>query len=58
LLRQSLLVHPSVFMNQTLWLINPHYLYSEERANQPDHDEHLDAAVTRLCRSGDFSPAS
>ncbi len=57
LLRQSLLVHPSVFINQTLSLINPHYLYSEERANEPDHDEHLDAAVTRLCQSGDFTPA-
>jgi hypothetical protein len=57
LMRQSLLVHPSIFINQTLSLINPHYLYSEERANKPDHDEHLDAAVTRLCQSGDFTPA-
>ena len=57
LLRQSLLVHPSVFINQTLSLINPHHLYSEERANEPDHDEHLEAAVTRLCQSGDFTPA-
>jgi DcmR-like sensory protein len=57
LLRQSLLVHPSVFINQTLSLINPHYLYSEERANEPDDGEHLDAALTRLCQSGDYPPA-
>jgi hypothetical protein len=55
--RQSLLVHPSVFINQALSLINPHCLYSEERANKPDHDEHLDSAVTRLRQSGEFTPA-
>jgi hypothetical protein len=55
--RQSLLVHPSVFINQALSLINPHHLYPEERANKPDHDEHLDSAVTRLCQSGDYPPA-
>ena len=54
LMRQSLLVHPSVFVNQTLSLINPHYLHSEERANQPDHSESLDAALTRLCQSDDY----
>jgi hypothetical protein len=54
LMRQSLLVHPSVFINQTLSLINPHYLHSEERANEPDHSDTLDAALTRLCQSDDY----
>ena len=57
LMRQSLLVHPSIFVNQTLSLINPHYLYTEERANEPDHSDSLEAAVTRLCQSGDYPPA-
>jgi DcmR-like sensory protein len=57
LMRQSLLVHPSVFINQTLSLINPHFLDSGEHAHEPDHGEHLDAAVARLCESGDFNRA-
>jgi hypothetical protein len=54
LMRQSLLVHPSIFVNETLSLINPHYLYSEEHAHQPAHAAHLDAAVARLSQSGEF----
>jgi len=57
MMRQSLLVHPSIFINQTLSLINPHYLYSETHANQPDHSAGLDASVTRLCDSGTISEA-
>ena len=43
-----------VFINQTL--INPHYLHSKKRANGPDHSDTLDAALTRLCQSGDYPP--
>jgi MEDS: MEthanogen/methylotroph, DcmR Sensory domain len=52
MMRQSLLVHPSIFVNETLSLINPHYLYSAARANQPDHSASLDATLTHVCESG------
>jgi MEDS: MEthanogen/methylotroph, DcmR Sensory domain len=52
MMRQSLLVHPSIFVNQTLSLINPYYLHSKVRANESAHSATLDAAVTRLCQSG------
>ena len=57
IVRQSLLVHPSLFVNQTLSLINPHYIYSEEHANQPNHSSHLDAALSYICDSGEFGSA-
>jgi MEDS: MEthanogen/methylotroph, DcmR Sensory domain len=57
LLRQSLLVHPSIFVNETLSLVNPHYLYSEERANEVDHSAGLDAALTRFCKADEPTPA-
>jgi hypothetical protein len=57
LMRQSLLVHPSIFVNETLSLINPHYLYSEAHAPEPDDAAHLDAAVTRLSQSGELDLA-
>jgi hypothetical protein len=52
MMRQSLLVHPSIFVNETLSLVNPHYLYSAAHANQPDHSAGLDQALTHLCESG------
>lgn len=57
MMRQSLLVHPSIFVNQTLSLINPYYLYSEERVNEVDHSTNLDAVITSLCESGDLGRA-
>ncbi|HEX6771750.1 MAG TPA: MEDS domain-containing protein [Acidobacteriaceae bacterium] len=57
LLRHSLLVHPSIFVNETLSLVNPHYLPSEARAPEPNHDDHLDAVVTNLCESGEIGQA-
>jgi hypothetical protein len=52
MMRQSLLVHPSIYVNQTLSLINPHYLYSAGHANAVNHSAHLDDALTSLCESG------
>jgi MEDS: MEthanogen/methylotroph, DcmR Sensory domain len=57
LMRQSLLVHPSIFVNQTLSLVNPHFLHSEARANGADHSAELDAALTRICQSADLGQA-
>jgi hypothetical protein len=57
MMRQSLLVHPSIYVNQTLSLINPYYLHSEARANEPDHSASLDPVISRLCESGDLSQA-
>ena len=57
LMRQSLLVHPSIFVNQTLSLINPYYLHSEAHANVADHSASLDPVITRLCESGDLGQA-
>jgi MEDS: MEthanogen/methylotroph, DcmR Sensory domain len=57
LMRQSLLVHPSIFVNQTLSLINPHYLYSEVRANEPDQSAQLDDTVSRICEAGEAGRA-
>jgi hypothetical protein len=57
MMRQSLLVHPSIFVNETLSLINPYYLHSEARANEPDYSASLDPVITRLCESGDLGQA-
>jgi hypothetical protein len=57
LMRQSLLVHPSIFVNQTLSLINPYYLHSEERANKADDSANLDPVIMRLCDSGELGQA-
>lgn len=57
MMRQSLLVHPSIFVNQTLSLINPHYLYPEAGPLYSNRSASLDAAVTRLCKSGKVDEA-
>jgi hypothetical protein len=57
MMRQSLLVHPSIFVNQTLSLINPHYLYPEAGPLYPNHSEKLDPVITRLCESGEIGEA-
>jgi hypothetical protein len=57
MMRQTLLVHPSIFVNQTLSLINPHYLYPEAGPLYPHKSAELDAAVIRLCESGEIGKA-
>jgi hypothetical protein len=55
LMRQSLLVHPSIFVNQTLSLVNPHYLCPESFIHEALPNARLDAAVRSLCLSETFS---
>lgn len=50
-LRHGLIAHPSVFINETLSLINPHYAPAQSGASGMD-DQHLDAAIQLLCKSG------
>jgi DcmR-like sensory protein len=53
-LRQSLVTHPSIFVNETLSLLNPHFLangnrqHSSHREGAFDHE--LDGTVVRLCQ--------
>lgn len=57
LLRQSLLVHPSIFVNETLSLVNPHYLNAEAHIPRPNHSAELDDALTDLCQPGEPTSA-
>lgn len=48
-MRQSLLIHPTIVINETLKIINPHYL----KANWPtdlNTNEKLDEMIAELCR--------
>jgi hypothetical protein len=53
-LRQGLLVHPSIFVNETLSRINRDYLrddsYSEQAALNPE----LNSMINRLCQPEDI----
>ncbi len=49
-IRQGLIVHPSIFVNETLSLINPHYIRPEAFTQEMDRNPKVDAAVTRLLR--------
>lgn len=50
-LRHGLISHPSLFINETLSLVNPHYAPAQSGAPGMD-DHHLDAAVHHLCQAG------
>jgi hypothetical protein len=54
-MRQSLLVHPSVFLSQTLSLLNPHYMRPESFLHEAAQNASLDAIVGRICQSGSMS---
>ena len=49
MLRQGLVVHPGIFVNETLQLVNPEHVKVEQltavRAQRPE----VDAALDRLC---------
>ena len=55
MMRQSLLVHPSIFLSHTLSLLNPHYMRPESFLHGPAEHASLDAAVGRICQSGKVS---
>lgn len=48
-MRQGLLSHPTIVINETLSRVNPHYLKSAWPAEQPINDQ-LDKMITELCR--------
>lgn len=50
--RQGLVVHPAIFINETLSLINPHYVGGNSFSQYVAANADLDSAVIRLCRSG------
>jgi hypothetical protein len=47
--RQSLLIHPSIVINETLRIVNPHYLKST--TPYPDPVEKLDEMVIKLAKN-------
>jgi len=54
-LRQGLVVHPSVFVSETLQLVNPEYVRPDQFSPGALEAIQLDAAIDRLCQptSGD-----
>lgn len=48
-LRQGLLTHPSIFINETLSQMNEHYLCSDSYVAQAAMNPNLDSAIHRLC---------
>jgi hypothetical protein len=51
-LRQGLLMHPTIFINETLSRINPHYLRPDSYLDQAAINPDLESAIDRLCRDG------
>jgi MEDS: MEthanogen/methylotroph, DcmR Sensory domain len=55
MLRHSLLVHPSLFVNETLSMVNPHYLQPEFVTPEAAQKAELKAAMARLCKAQNAS---
>jgi MEDS: MEthanogen/methylotroph, DcmR Sensory domain len=57
-LREGLSVHRLIFVNETLSLINPHYMESRKHAEQAAANPGLDHAVQDICESDhrNFAP--
>ena len=53
MMRHTLLVHPSIFVNETLSLINPHYL-PDGAVHEAAPNGELDFAIDRLCEAGEY----
>lgn len=58
-LREGLSLHRLIFVNETMSLINPHYLESRDHAQQAAANPALDHAVIELCETNQqhLSPA-
>lgn len=52
MMRHGLLVHPSLFVNETLSMINPHYLQPEFVTPGAAQKAELKATLARLCQPG------
>ena len=50
-LRQGLLTHPSIFENETLSRINPHYLRSDLYSDEAITNPHLSPTINHLCKT-------
>ena len=48
-LRQGLLSHPAIFVNETLSHINPHYLRADSYSHQAARNPELNSMISRLC---------
>ena len=57
MMRQSLLIHPSIFLSQTLSFLNPHYMCPESFLHEAAQNTQLDAVIRRICESGTLSEA-
>jgi len=50
-LRQGLVTHPAIFVNETLSMINPHYVREEFFTEQTVLNPKLESMVSHLCKS-------
>lgn len=50
--RHGLVVHSAIFINETLSLMNPHYIERDSFSHDVRRNPQLDSAIVRLCRSG------
>ena len=53
ILRQALHTHPSIFVNETLSHINPHYLRGEYHRDPLAINPQMESMIDRLCICGD-----
>jgi hypothetical protein len=56
--RQGLLTHRTIFVNETLSRINPHYVTSDILTDQTTRNPELDEMIHALCQSQDAKSAS
>jgi MEDS: MEthanogen/methylotroph, DcmR Sensory domain len=47
-MRQGLLAHPSVFINQTMTLLNPHYILPESTTRKAEKSPEVELSLSRL----------
>lgn len=57
IMRMGLISHQSLFVNETLAGLNPHYIQSRVLAEQASENPELDEIVMKLCQSQDNLPA-
>lgn len=55
MMRQGLLVHPTIFVNETLSFLNPHYTHHGTSPNAALENAELDSVIGRLCQSQSIS---
>lgn len=52
-LRQGLVSHPSIFVNETLAHINPHYLRADSYKDRAATNPELESVINQLCHHED-----